>query len=145
MSDLHELIILFVVAIGSATILPSQAELVLFAFLAAGKDSPLLLILAATLGNAIGSTAMYYVGCSISKWQHKPWFPIKPKYLKRPQLLFQRHGILTLLLAGVPFIGNPISITAGILRVRLELFIPLVALSKSIRYILVWIIYQLIR
>lgn len=141
MAEIHELIILFFVAVGSATFLPSQAELVLFAFLAAGKEDPLLLVLAATAGNSVGSLGNYYLGRSLSKLEKKPWFPVKKKYLKKPEYLFQKHGALTLLLAGLPFVGNPITITAGALHVRLALFIPLVTASKSVRYIIVWAIY----
>ncbi|MBR3631621.1 MAG: DedA family protein [Elusimicrobiaceae bacterium] len=141
MAQLHELIILFFVAVFSASVLPSQAELVLFAFLAIGKESALLLIVAATAGNTLGSLANYYLGRSILHWQDRKWFPFKPKYMRKPRALFEKHGHITLLLAGVPFIGNPITVTAGMLQVPLCIFIPLVAAGKGLRYILVWLIY----
>lgn len=145
MAQLHELIILFFVAVFSASILPSQAELVLFAFLAAGKENALLLVVAATAGNTLGSLGNYYIGRSILHWQDKKWFPFKQKYMRKPQALFEKHGHLTLLLAGVPFIGNPITVTAGMMQVPLCIFIPLVATGKGLRYILVWLIYFIMR
>lgn len=145
MAELHELVLLFWVAVFSASFLPSQAELLLFTFLAIGKENPLLLVLAATLGNAIGSLGNYYMGRSLMHLQNKPWFPIKNKYLQKPKHLFERHGTWTLLMAGIPFIGNPITLVAGILRVRLWLFIVLVTLGKSVRYFLVWAIYAALR
>ena len=142
MVQLHELIILFCVAVLSASFLPSQAELVLFAFLAAGKENALLLILAATAGNTLGSLGNYYIGRSMLHWQHKKWFPFKAKYMRKPQALFNKHGRVTLLLAGVPFIGNPITVTAGMLNIPLGVFIPLVTAGKGLRYVLVWLIYK---
>lgn len=142
MGQLHELIILFIVAALSASFLPSQAELVLFAFLAVGKENALWLILAATAGNTLGSIGNYYVGYSLLHWQDKKWFPFKAKYMNKPKALFAKHGRLTLLLAGVPFIGNPITVTAGMLRVPLHIFVPLVTVGKGLRYVLVWLAYR---
>ena len=145
MTPLHQLVLLFFVAFFSASFFPSQAELLLFALLAIGQDDPLLLILAATAGNTLGSVGNYYIGCSLTHWQTKSWFPIKKKYIDKTRKLFQKHGAWTLLLAGIPFIGNPVTVAAGILKVNLWLFIPLVAAGKSIRYVLAWIIYAAIR
>lgn len=145
MPQLHQLLLLFLVALLSASFFPSQAELLLFTLLAIGQDDPLLLILAATAGNTLGSVGNYYVGRSLTHWQTKPWFPIKQKYIDKTQQLFQKHGAWTLLLAGIPFIGNPVTVAAGILRMNLWLFIPLVAIGKSVRYVLAWIIYAALR
>ncbi len=145
MAEIHALLLLFFVAVASASFFPSQAELVLFALLAVGDYDPLLLVLSATAGNGLGSLGNYYVGRSMTKLEHKHWFPIKPKYLEKPKALFARHGKLTLLLAGVPFIGNPITVVAGMLRVNIWLFLPLVTAGKSVRYWLAWAVYALIK
>lgn len=141
MSEIHAVILLFLVAVISASILPSQAELVLFALLAAGDYDPLLLVCAATLGNVIGSLVNYYVGFSIRHFENKKWFPVKKKYIQKAEKLFAKHGTWTLLLAAVPFIGGPILVTAGIMRIALWIFLPLVTISKAMRYILVWAVY----
>ena len=145
MAEIHALLLLFLVAIASASFFPSQAELVLFALLAMGDYDPLLLVLAATAGNGLGSLANYYAGRYISKVENKRWFPIKPKYLEKPKRLFAKHGTLSLLLAGVPFIGNPITVVAGMMRVNIWLFLSLVTAGKSVRYFLAWAIYALIK
>lgn len=145
MAELHAMLALFFVAVCSATFLPSQAELALFALLAVGDYDPLLLVLSATAGNALGSVGNYYIGRSVGKLQHKKWFPVRKKYLQKTEKLFRSHGILTLLLAGVPFVGNPITMAAGMLRVHLWLFVPLVTLGKSIRYFMVWALYAWLR
>ena len=145
MAEIHALLLLFFVAVASASFFPSQAELVLFALLAMGDYDPLLLVLAATAGNGLGSLGNYYVGRYMGHLSDKPWFPIKPAYLEKTKRLFARHGKLTLLLAGVPFIGNPITLVAGMLRVSLWLFIPLVTAGKSVRYWLAWALYAIIK
>lgn len=145
MTQLHQLILLFFVALLSASFFPSQAELLLFTLLAIGQDDPILLILVATAGNTLGSVGNYYIGRSLTYWQDKSWFPIKKKYIHKTQNLFQKHGAYTLLLAGIPFIGNPVTVAAGMLKINLWLFIPLVAVGKSVRYVLAWIIYAAVR
>ena len=145
MAEIHALLLLFFVAVASASFFPSQAELVLFALLTLGDYDPLLLVLAATAGNGLGSLGNYYIGRYMDRLTHKHWFPIKPRYLEKPKQLFSKHGKMTLLLAGVPFIGNPITIVAGMLRVNLWLFIPLVTAGKSVRYLLAWALYAVIK
>lgn len=145
MAQLHQLILLFIVAVFSASFFPSQAELLLFALLAIGKENPLALVLAATLGNTLGSLGNYYVGSSLLHWQNKPWFPIKKKYIDKTRRLYEKHGNWTLLLAGIPFIGNPITVVAGMMKTNIGLFIVLVAAGKSVRYWLAWAIYSAVR
>ena len=39
-----------------------------------------------------------------------------------------------MLLAWVPFIGDPLTVAAGAMKLRLSLFLPLVAAGKAARY-----------
>ena len=48
--------------------------------------------------------------------------------------LYERWGAWSLLLAWVPFIGDPLTVAAGALRLRLAMFVPLVAAGKAARY-----------
>lgn len=138
MAEIHVLIILFLVGITSATFLPSQAEIVLFTLLATDDYRPWLLVLTATTGNVAGSIGNYYLGKYIHRVENKKWFPVKQKYLNKAENIFKRHGPATLLLAWLPFLGDAITITAGMLRIKMHLFIPLVFISKGFRYLLVW-------
>jgi membrane protein YqaA with SNARE-associated domain len=47
---------------------------------------------------------------------------------------FNRYGVWVLLLAWVPIIGDPLTVVAGLLRVRFWLFLMLVAVGKVARY-----------
>lgn len=142
MAEIHVLIILFVVGFTSAGFLPSQAEVVLFAILATGDYRAWLLVLVTTAGNVTGSVGNYYLGKYISKFKDKKWFPVKEKYLQKAQSLFEQHGPRTLLLAGIPFIGDPLTIAAGMSRVKMWLFLPLVSVSKACRYACVWLLFM---
>lgn len=142
MAEIHVLIILFVVGFTSAGLLPSQAEVVLFAILATGDYRAWLLVLVTTAGNVTGCVGNYYVGKYIRKFENKKWFPIKEKYLQKAQLLFQKHGARTLLLSGIPFIGDPITVAAGMSRVDIWIFLPLVSLCKAARYACVWLLFM---
>ena len=47
---------------------------------------------------------------------------------------FQRYGALSLLLAWMPVVGDPLTFVAGLMRVRFWLFLTLVAVGKATRY-----------
>lgn len=82
----------------------------------------------------------WYLGRYASSFQHKRWFPIKGQQLSRASVRFQRYGAWSLLLAWVPVIGDPLTVVAGLLKVRLGLFVTLVLLGKGGRYlVLLWL------
>ncbi|WP_350333726.1 YqaA family protein [Coralliovum pocilloporae] len=125
---------LFAIAYLAATILPFSSELVLAGLLAEGSHAPLLLFLAASLGNILGSVTNYGLGRLCLHWQHHRWFPVSEDALGKAQTWFQRYGQWSLLLAWVPVIGDPLTLAAGVLKVRFSLFLLLVSLSKMSRY-----------
>ena len=53
----------------------------------------------------------------------------------RAEQRFVKYGLFSLCFAWVPVIGDPITVLAGILRVRLLWFVLLVTAGKLIRYI----------
>ena len=55
MEDLLSLAGLFAVAFVAATMLPAQSEAALIGLLVLGKQSPVLLVIVATVGNVLGS------------------------------------------------------------------------------------------
>ena len=119
MAEIHVLIILFFVAVESATIVPPQTDVLLLALFATGQYRAWLLVLAAVAGSVLGGLINYYAGRYIRILQQKKWFPIKQKYLDKAARIFRRHGKLTLLLCGMPLIGDAVTLCAGMLRVNL--------------------------
>ncbi len=122
----------FVSAFGAATLLPVASEVVLLAALTTGD--PLLLWAVASAGNTLGAMVNWLLGRSALHWQDRRWFPATPEQLDRGQAWFERWGSWTLLLAWVPLIGDALTVVAGVLRVRLWLFVILVFVGKAGRY-----------
>ena len=128
------LLILFATAFIAATFLPAQSELLLLGLLLEGEHSPLLLVAVATCGNVLGSCLNWWLGKHVRRFQHRRWFPISEASLNKATQLFQRWGLWSLLFAWLPFIGDPLTFAAGLLRAPLRWFIPLVTIGKCARY-----------
>ena len=142
LSDLHmphlvEYGALFAAAFLSATIFPFQSEAVLFGMLVADHSQWWLLILIASVGNVLGSIVNWFLGRFFSRFEGRRWFPVKRGQMARAQEWYHRYGRWTLLLSWMPVIGDPLTIVAGVLREPLPVFIALVALAKTGRYLAV--------
>ena len=68
------------------------------------------------------------------RFKDKKWFPLDSETLEKAQTRFKRYGTYSLLLAWVPIIGDPLTIVAGTMKVRFDLFIVLVTIGKACRY-----------
>ena len=101
-----------------------------------------LLWIAATSGNTLGAIINWWLGRYFIHWQDRRWFPISKEKLEKATVHFNRYGIWSLLFAWLPIVGDPLTFIAGMLRVRLGLFILLVGLGKGLRYAaIVWLTY----
>lgn len=127
-------LIMLVSAFGAATLLPVPSEVVLAAQIKAGSASVSGLVAAATVGNVGGALLNWWIGRSLRRYEGRSWFPFAPETIARASSLFQRWGLWTLLFSWLPVIGDPLTLVAGVLRVRLAAFIPLVAIGKAARY-----------
>jgi membrane protein YqaA with SNARE-associated domain len=112
---------------------PFQSELVFLGLQAAGWNS-LSLILVASIGNTLGSCVTYGLGRWLSDQRDHRWFPLRPDQMARAEGWFARWGLWLLLLSWAPF-GDTIVAIAGVLRVPVPIFLVLVAVAKTGRYI----------
>ena len=128
---------LFLSALTSATILPGTSEAALAALIASGDHSLWLLVLIATAGNVLGSLINWWLGLYAEHFKHKRWFPVSPEALDRASHWFGKYGLWSLLLAWLPIIGDPLTLFAGVMRVRLLPFIILVTIGKAARYAMI--------
>ena len=132
-------LLLFGSSFLAATILPFYSEVLLFALLRDGGD-PWMLVAVATLGNTLGAVVNWVLGLYILRFQHKRWFYFSQKQISKAQAWFQRYGVWTLLLAWLPIGGDPLTLIAGVMRVKIVPFLLLVGLGKGLRYVfVVWI------
>ena len=121
----------------AATILPFSSEILLSTMYMTGSFQTLNLLVIASLGNISGSIVNWYLGKKINFYQKKKWFPVSSDRLKKSEYYFQKYGLWSLLLSWVPIIGDPITLFAGILNVRFQIFVILVSISKISRYVFV--------
>lgn len=119
----------------AATILPLSSEIVLSVLLLNGSD-PVLLTIVATTGNVLGSCVNYAAGLHGSMFIITKVLKTSEKAFAISQKRFNKYGIFSLLFAWAPFIGDPLTIIAGVLRVNFILFFTLVAIGKLTRYII---------
>ncbi|WP_211824063.1 YqaA family protein [Kistimonas asteriae] len=127
---------LFIAAFLAATILPLGSELVLGALLLGGL-SPVALVTVATVGNVLGSLTNYALGYWACKGVIQKWLKMSDEEFLRAEQRFTQYGIASLLFAWVPVIGDPLTVMAGILRIRLRWFVLLVTVGKLLRYIVI--------
>ncbi|WP_207459528.1 YqaA family protein [Azospirillum sp. SYSU D00513] len=125
---------LFLTALLAATVLPAQSEILLAGMHASGKYDVAALVLVATAGNVLGSACNWAIGRYLMHFQDRRWFPIRPALVERATRWYNRFGLWSLLLAWAPFIGDPLTLVAGILRVDFRVFLLLVTVGKAARY-----------
>lgn len=132
---------LFGTAFMAATILPSSSEVVLVGLLATEKYSTVLLLLTASAGNILGAILNYCLGRGIEHYRDRKWFPVSESSLARAQCWYEKWGRWSLLLSWVPLCGDALTIAAGVMHERLSIFILLVGIAKTMRYIAVAIAF----
>ena len=125
---------LFLSAFLAATVLPLSSEAVLAALVSSDGFVLWLLVALASIGNTIGACVNWILGRYCLHWQGRKWFPVSPPALERASRWFARHGQYSLLFAWVPVIGDPLTVTAGFLKLRFSRFLLLVAVGKTLRY-----------
>jgi membrane protein YqaA with SNARE-associated domain len=124
---------LFAAAFLAATPVPFQSELVFLGLQAAGWET-FWLVVFASVGNTLGSCVTYALGRWLSDQRDHRWFPLTPAQLARAEGWWARWGLWLLLLSWAPF-GGMIVALSGVLRVPFPVFLLLVALAKTGRYI----------
>lgn len=126
---------LFLTAFAAATIFPMQSEAVLIGLLLSEHYSVFLLIAVASAGNILGAVVNWWLGRGLERFRGRRWFPVSAAGLTRAQAWYGRYGRWSLLGSWVPFIGDPLTVVAGVLREPLWSFLALVSIAKIGRYI----------
>ena len=121
----------------AATILPFSSEVVLTTMYLSNSFETYFLLIFASIGNIMGSITNWYLGKKITLFQNRKWFPVSAEQLERSRKYFQKYGLWSLLLAWVPIIGDPLTLLAGVLKVRFGIFFVLVSISKISRYVFI--------
>jgi membrane protein YqaA with SNARE-associated domain len=134
-----DLLLLFGAAFLAATIFPAQSEAVLLVMHANGVSSDMVLLGVASLGNTLGACVNWGLGRFASGMRDRPWFPANSRQLIRAERWYARWGVWSLLLSWMPFVGDPLTVIAGLLRTPFAVFVIIVAIAKTGRYaVLLW-------
>ncbi len=134
---------LFLVAFAAATIFPAQSEALLSALILKTDIAVWVLVAVASAGNILGSCVNWLLGVYVESFRNKKWFPVREKSFERAQAFYKKYGRWSLLLSWVPFIGDPLTVMAGVMKERFSVFLLLVSVAKIGRYIvLVWLVTE---
>lgn len=131
MSDDASLWALFISSLLSATLLPGGSEAVLYTVLKLYPAQHWTALAVATLGNTLGGMSSYVIGRVIPRGK-----PLKGL------AMVQKYGSPALLLSWVPFVGDPLCVAAGWLRLNVWASLAFIALGKFARY---WVIALSVR
>ena len=129
---------LFVVSFMVATIIPFGSEIYFASLLALENYNSLLLLIFASTGNILGSVFNWICGYYSTYFIQKKWFPINQNQIAKATNFFLKYGKWSLLLAWVPFIGDPLTFVAGTLRYSFLPFLLLVSIGKIARYLVIY-------
>ena len=129
---------LFLLSFFAATILPFSSELTLAGLISSSNYDNLLLLIFASFGNVLGSVVNWALGFYSRNFTTKKWFPFKETQIEKSSAWFRKFGKWSLLFAWIPIVGDPLTLVAGLLRVRFLDFIILVAIGKVSRYLVVF-------
>ena len=129
---------LFTIGFMVATIVPFGSEMYFATLLAMNKYNSILLLIAVSIGNILGSVFNWICGFYAAYFLKKKWFPINKNQIDKATNFFINYGKWSLLLAWVPFIGDPITFVAGTLRYSIYPFLLFVSISKITRYLVIY-------
>jgi len=124
-------LLLFVWAFLAATILPFSSEL---AFIAALKNgmSPFNAIVCASFGNILAIIFNYYLGYFLYEATKRKLFQSRTG--RKIFLFGHKYGYFALLLSWLPVIGDPLTIVAGLLRLKFVWFVIIAGSLRILRY-----------
>ncbi len=125
-------------AFVGATLVPISSEAAFVAAVVAGLD-PASALLWATIGNTAGCLVNYGLGRASSGWVADR---LSASRVGQAAVRWtERWGLTALSLSWLPVIGDPLTLAAGLARVPLCWFVPVVAGLRLARYAaLLWLV-----
>jgi len=125
------LITLFVVSFLAATLLPGGSEALLVYNLSEHPHWVVSLVIAASIGNSLGSLTSYGLGFlgakKLTLSQHDG----------RAVQWVKRYGVYSLLLSWLPIVGDILCVAAGFYKLPIVMSTVLITIGKTCRYCIV--------
>lgn len=125
----------------SSTLLPGNSEVVFYYYLKASEADPFLLLFAVSIGNILGAFTNYLAGRGFGKGL-KIFQTRKVKLIgyRKPIKYIRKYEKVSLFCSFLPWIGDPITFVAGVIKVKYSSFIVWVSIGKFCRYSFLWLI-----
>jgi membrane protein YqaA with SNARE-associated domain len=128
----YSLVGLFLSSFLSSTLLPGTSEIVVVVLATQGDLPVWSLLTVATAGNTLGGMSSWVLGWFISFWY--PLTELSKPAHRRAVERVRLWGSPILLLSWVPFIGDPLCIAAGWLRMTWVRALVFIGIGKACRY-----------
>ena len=128
----YSLVGLFLSAFLSSTILPGSSEVVLVTLATQGASSSWNLLVVATVGNTLGGMSSWVLGWLIAL--RYPLTELSKEVHRRAVERLREWGSPILLLSWIPFIGDPLCVAAGWLRISWLGALLFIGVGKALRY-----------
>jgi membrane protein YqaA with SNARE-associated domain len=125
---------LFLASFLASTIIPFGSEGLLVLLVYKKFNIPAL-VLVASVGNFLGACTSYYIGLKGRGFVEK-YLRVDPDEIEKAEKIFLKYGPFVLLFTWLPFIGDAITVTSGLLRVKFWVFSILAFTGKFIRYLI---------
>jgi membrane protein YqaA with SNARE-associated domain len=131
---------LFLISLISATLITAPSDVLAIAMVAGGH-SPFAVGGVAVLGGFLGNLINYALGRWGARWAvaHKILRPPSENdvWQARAMRVYRRYGVYSLLLTGLPFIGDPLTVLAGAGEIRLLSFSVWVIIGKIVKFVII--------
>jgi membrane protein YqaA with SNARE-associated domain len=128
---------LLVICFISATIVPLASEAAVFGALEMGMR-PGEVLLYASIGNCAAVAFNYWLGRLGSEAAHRK--ALESEWATKALGYLEAHGLGALLLSWLPFIGDPLTIVGGIIRMNFFHFALITFTLRILRYMFVlWV------
>jgi membrane protein YqaA with SNARE-associated domain len=125
---------LFIVSFLAATLLPFSSEVALFTAVSLGLPANEALVWASS-GNILACIFNYGLGYFARARADRSLE--SSRWGRKATSLWEKYGIWTLMLNWMPLIGDPVTVLAGLGRTRFWVFLLMVALLRTGRYIVI--------
>ncbi|MBN2669475.1 MAG: DedA family protein [Bacteroidales bacterium] len=131
---------LFIFSFLAATVVPFSSEGVLVAMVYGGFN-PWYIVVLASVGNTLGGISSYYLGY-VGNWTIlEKWFRTKADRLDKYLKIIKRWGSIIAFFTWLPFVGDVLAVALGFAKTSWLKSFLLMALGKTLRYlVVVWTI-----
>lgn len=124
---------LFILSFVASTLLPLGSEWLLIVMIL-GEYDPAVTVAVASVGNLLGACTTWAIGLYGGPFLIRRILRIDAGAQATAERLYGRYGLWSLLFSWLPFIGDPLCLAAGILRIDLGRFAALIFAGKLARY-----------